>query len=207
MNAGSFSRSAAPDNMSFLQVTCSREELNAPQKSNAKPVEWLDMDGNVLGVFKSGLETQKALNITQGDISQCCRGLRESVNGYRFRFFNEDIRPQNMLMGGGRRDTMEERTLRTTRASQQTNYSGPFYVKSSSAIALNPPELQARKWRKVIVKMGNLIIPKWVSDQPVSEELQQLHPKNSDIAKAKKRKSKGGEEKFVPQKHEILMPL
>ena len=97
-----------------------------------------------------------------------------------------------------------ERTLRTTRASQQTNYSGPFYVKSSSAITLNPPELQARKWRKVIVKMGNLIIPKWVSDQPVSEELQQLHPKNSDLAKAKKRKSKGGEEKYVPQKHEIL---
>ena len=33
--------------------------------------------------------------------------------------------------------------------------------------------LKVRKWRKVIVKVGNLIIPKYVSDQPVSNELRE----------------------------------
>lgn len=190
------------------QFFASRDVLVAPQKSNAKPVEWLDMEGNVLGVFKSGLETQKALCITQGDISQCCRGIRDSVGGYRFRFFNEDIRPENTMKRGGLDATsiMEERTLRTTRATFRTADSvpGSINVKGGPpSMSLIPAEFQSRKWRKVIVRQGNLIIPKWVSDQDVSPELQALHPKNTEtVPKSRKRKSRADDRGSTA--HEIL---
>lgn len=57
--------------------------------NNAKSVECLDLEGKVLHLFKSGLEASHILNISQGDISQCCRGLKHSFMGYRFRFYGE----------------------------------------------------------------------------------------------------------------------
>ena len=59
------------------------------EKSNAKAVECLDLDGNLIEIFKSGLAASVKLNIPQGDISQCCRGLKRSVAGYRFRFHGD----------------------------------------------------------------------------------------------------------------------
>ena len=59
------------------------------EKSNAKSVECLDMDGNVIAVYPSGIAISTALNIQQGDISLCCRGLKYSINGYRFRFHGD----------------------------------------------------------------------------------------------------------------------
>lgn len=56
------------------------------ERTNAKAVECLDMDGNLIEVFRSGLAASTKLNIPQGDISLCCRGLKRSVAGYRFRF-------------------------------------------------------------------------------------------------------------------------
>jgi hypothetical protein len=48
------------------------------------------MDGNLIEVFKSGMEAAQKLNILQGDISLCCRGVKNSINGYRFRFFEDE---------------------------------------------------------------------------------------------------------------------
>lgn len=56
------------------------------ERSNAKAVECLDLDGNLIEVFRSGLAASSKLNIPQGDISLCCRGLKQSVSGYKFRF-------------------------------------------------------------------------------------------------------------------------
>lgn len=60
------------------------------QRKNAKAVECLDLSGKVIGQYRSGIEAVKALNIQQGDISLCCRGLKDSINGYRFRFVGDD---------------------------------------------------------------------------------------------------------------------
>eukprot|EP01036_Dinobryon_divergens_P039454 gene39454-52008_t len=59
------------------------------QRSNAKSVECFDLSGNLLYVFKSGMIASQTLNISQGDISQCCRGIKRSHMGYKFRFFGD----------------------------------------------------------------------------------------------------------------------
>lgn len=67
----------------------SQEELARRQKSNAKAVECLDLDGNLIKLYKSGMAASQELNIPQGDISLCCRGLKLSHMGYRFRFYGD----------------------------------------------------------------------------------------------------------------------
>ena len=59
--------------------------------TNAKPIECLDLEGNVIEIFQSGRIASQKLNIVQGDISLCCRGMKYSVNGYRFRFYGDEI--------------------------------------------------------------------------------------------------------------------
>ena len=61
------------------------------QRSNAKSVECFDLTGNLLYVFKSGMIASQTLNISQGDISQCCRGVKRSHMGYKFRFSGDAV--------------------------------------------------------------------------------------------------------------------
>lgn len=61
------------------------------EKSNAKSVDCLDMNGNLIDVYPSGIAISTALNIPQGDISLCCRGLKHSINGFRFRFHGDSV--------------------------------------------------------------------------------------------------------------------
>lgn len=70
---------------SFLEESGKKRK----ERSNAKSVECLDMDGNLICVFKSGMEASQVLNISQGDISLCCRGMKRSYMGYKFRFFSD----------------------------------------------------------------------------------------------------------------------
>lgn len=103
---------------------------------------------------------------------------------------------------------MKDQLLAETRRTRASR--GEFGATGGEVLApvvpkvsvLAPPELKVRKWRKVLVKLGNLIIPKWVSDQEQpTVELQDLLPKK-DVNRGKKRKSvvigRG------PTAHEIL---
>jgi len=206
-----------PESVASL-VRVSREEINPSHKTNAKPVQWLNMNGEVLGVFPSGLETQKALGVTQFDISQCCRGKVESVGGFKFRFFNEELRPEFPYLraatkappasangpagagvGADSQGGDDGLSVPTTRASnraggQPTASYLPPSMKFAANLHLNPPNLKVRRFRKVIVKTaGNLIFQKWVSDQDPNAELQTFHPKHSMEVKGRKRKSRGNE--------------
>ena len=58
-------------------------------KSNAKAVQVFDLEGNLIETYKSGILAAQALGILQGDISLCCRGLKPSVNGYKFKFVGD----------------------------------------------------------------------------------------------------------------------
>ena len=64
----------------------SQQRATKRERTNAKAVECLDLDGNLIEVFRSGLAASTKLNIPQGDISLCCRGLKRSVSGFKFRF-------------------------------------------------------------------------------------------------------------------------
>lgn len=44
--------------------------------------------------MSQGYDVAKALNLTQGDISLCCRGMKHHVGGYKFRFLDENLRPE-----------------------------------------------------------------------------------------------------------------
>jgi hypothetical protein len=71
------------------QILDEMAQAGEPAKKKSrfmKAVEVLDMDGNLIKKYESGSEATKALNITQGEISLCCRGLKKSYGGYRFRF-------------------------------------------------------------------------------------------------------------------------
>ena len=98
----------------------------------------------------------KTLGImTQGDISLCCRGVRDSINGWRFRFYNEEIRPEAKVKRGFQYEVEEDmlkrgadrgELTRTTRASRgdfgaDRNDRAGASTKTTSNI-LAPPELK-----------------------------------------------------------------
>lgn len=66
---------------------------NSKNRTNSIPVKQIK-DGKVLNVYPSMREVTRVLNANSGNISLCCRGLRNSAYGYQWRYaesedFNE----------------------------------------------------------------------------------------------------------------------
>jgi len=126
------------------------------ERSNAKAVECLDMDGNLVELFRSGMSASMKLGIPQGDISLCCRGLKSSVMGYKFRFYGETAEKQALrlkkgfvLEGVGLDNNMKVEMTRTTRASrgeygQGRGAAGGYDAPGRSL--LDPPELKVNEF-------------------------------------------------------------
>lgn len=118
------------------------------ERTNAKAVECLDMDGNLIEVYRSGMLASQALNIQQGDISLCCRGLKHSVGGYRFRFFGESDLLENItkikkgfVIEGYVEGVNRSELTRSTRASRG-DYQQQVKVVDEKPSILAPPEIQ-----------------------------------------------------------------
>lgn len=118
------------------------------ERSNAKAVECLDMDGKLIEVYRSGMLASQALNIQQGDISLCCRGLKHSVGGYRFRFFGESDLLENItkikkgfVIEGYIEGANRTELTRSTRASRG-DYGQPVKPLVEKPSVLIPPELE-----------------------------------------------------------------
>ena len=93
------------------------------------------------------------MNVTQGDISLCCRGMRQQVGGYKFRFVAEEARPEAKLKRGfayepvldeGSKDLLLAETRRTRASRGEFGATGgeapaPLVPKIS---ILAPPELK-----------------------------------------------------------------
>lgn len=59
------------------------------KKSNARPIEAVDSEGNVQ-TFNSIMSASTAYGIPQGEISACARGVKEvSSKGYKFRYIED----------------------------------------------------------------------------------------------------------------------
>jgi hypothetical protein len=94
-NLSSVHREAAPTPELGRKDQVDEEELAAflsgssnkrLRKESNKALECLDMAGNVIGIYKTAISAMRAVGVQQGDISMCCRGLKDSINGIRFRF-------------------------------------------------------------------------------------------------------------------------
>lgn len=134
--------------MEASQVSASTKKVR--ERSNAKPVECLDLEGNILKVYNSGTLAARDLMVQQGDISLCCRGLKDSVGGYRFRFSGEQhiIRPDGVKLKRGfayvsvEDQPKSELTQRTTRASRGEYGVGNRADDSKPKLILVPPSIK-----------------------------------------------------------------
>ena len=109
----------------------------------------------IYNVCVQGFEAAKALNVTQGDISLCCRGMRQQVGGYKFRFVAEEARPEAKLKRGfAYEPVLDEASkdlslaeTRRTRASRgefgATGGEAPAPVVPKISV-LAPPDLKVR---------------------------------------------------------------
>ncbi|KAJ1421107.1 hypothetical protein B484DRAFT_452869 [Ochromonadaceae sp. CCMP2298] len=168
------------------------------ERSNAKAVECFDMDGNRVDIFRSGMAASQKLNIPQGDISLCCRGLKVSVLGYKFRFFGdtEDRQAAKLKKGFALESVAVEAEVgrleltRTTRASRGEYGPGARNDPTAKSSILIPPHLKTRNWNNKEVKAGPFTIKRWVPAVPKpTQELQDHLPKLGDRKNKKGRKS------------------
>jgi hypothetical protein len=186
-------------------VQSSQASLKPKDKANTKPVECYDLQGNFIQVFKSGKIAALELNVQQSDISLCCRGLKATVGGYKFRFagiteaqFPDGLKPKRgfAYVPIDFDTTKQETSHRTTRASRgEYGLNVPRLVSSSmggSKVILAPSTVKSRKWIQAMMKAGPFIVQKWVPDraQP-TEALQAYRPKGERKKKSGGRKSSG----------------
>ena len=64
-------------------------EYNGKHKKSCKPVIQYDKNMNFINVFESAREASRILKIQYKNISACCRGLRNSCGGYKWKFKEE----------------------------------------------------------------------------------------------------------------------
>lgn len=60
--------------------------LPTNNKRQAKAIEQLDLQGNVIKEWESTAEAFRALNINKGYIIAVMKGRREEAGGYRWRY-------------------------------------------------------------------------------------------------------------------------
>lgn len=148
-------------------------------KSNAKAVEVYDLEGVFIATYASGSLAAQALNVQQSDISLCCRNLKQSVNGYKFKFVAEyiDEESANLKLKRGyalevvsndfNRSEVSTRSTRTSRGDYGVTFTEPQFNISLTGI-------KTRKWQSKYVKFGSLILKKWCPDSEMPTfELQQ----------------------------------
>lgn len=163
------------------------------ERSNAKAVECLDLAGNTIQIFRSGMLASQAFNIQQGDISLCCRGLKYSAGGYRFKFHGDAEDKFESLKGGFRKGFPGEgeeggggsKLTRSTRKSRSDYGMTPKMQEfiDPKNILKNIKEIRARRFKRGLVKMGSLVVTKWVplNDQPQNPTLKRLLPQMGDV--------------------------
>lgn len=59
-------------------------------KKNSIPVVQMDLGGNEISTFESSREAQRQTGAKGTNIIHCCRGLRHTAYGYKWRFANTD---------------------------------------------------------------------------------------------------------------------
>ena len=174
-------------------------------KFNAKVVECYDLDGNLIRTFPSCSDASKAMKATPVEISQCCKGQKDNIRGFRYRFKDENVQRRTSLVPkrGYVIETVSTDSLqqaaepelligsRSSRASrgiiEQVKLIDSISARKRSQI-LNPPDALPRKWSRVTVKIGHIFVPSWV---PNSNSLNPvLNPNKSTEGKSKSKRKR-----------------
>lgn len=80
------------NNVANLEWCTSSYNINYGSRNNkhsqklSKPVVQIDFDGNIVNKWKSMTEAEKTLGFNKRNISNCCRGVRQTAYGYRWRY-------------------------------------------------------------------------------------------------------------------------
>lgn len=61
-------------------------EMKRGRPEDTTPVRQLDMNGNVIRLWKSAAEVRRTLHYNTSSISQCCNRKRKSAYGFRWQF-------------------------------------------------------------------------------------------------------------------------
>jgi hypothetical protein len=189
------------------EVTGDGEEgASKGRRGNAKPIECLDLEGNLIHLYGSGTEASRALNIAQADISQCCRGKKDHVNGMRFRFQGDTTdyaaeqqataaaamvlggrRPKRgyqYVMDGANEEKQEDMSNYTTTRTTRQSLSGPGRPPNENSLKfyLPPKEDKAREWSMGEVSIGPFMIKKWIPKTPtLNPALQEFKAKVESV--------------------------
>ena len=61
-------------------------DYKAIAKKTSKRVKQLSQDGSLIRVWKSQIQASRELGVSQGGISNCCVGRKETAGGYRWEY-------------------------------------------------------------------------------------------------------------------------
>ena len=169
-------------------------------KFNAKIVECFDLEGNLLNVFPSCAEAAKIMDATPVEISQCCKGVKDNIRGFRYKYKNEDVPKKSSLIPkrGYVIEAVDAMSVqpepelvlgsRSSRASRGIIEQVKFIESASTRKRfLDPKEALPRKWTKVTMKVGHIFVPTWV---PNSNDLNPILNPNKSITTKSKAKRK-----------------
>ena len=81
---------------------------------------------------------------------------------------------------------MRETRVRSTRIHPSSGTGGLINNKKSNS----PPTLKSRKWKRALVRLGSIIVPRWVPETPTpTQSLQQYNTgKDKKLSNKKARK-------------------
>lgn len=83
-NIGSANKRRMEEDRELYLSTCNRCRENGRRYS--KPVVLLDTDGNDVRSYASCREAERATGIKGSNISMCCKGIRKTAGGFKWRF-------------------------------------------------------------------------------------------------------------------------
>ena len=62
-------------------------ERTAKQKAKlSKPVVQISLEGDIVAEFPSGIQAARELKLSSSSISECCRGKRKTIGGFRWKY-------------------------------------------------------------------------------------------------------------------------
>ena len=83
-NIGKANKQRLLEDEDLYKSTVDRCRENGAKAS--KPVEQLDLDGNVIARFQNAHEAERKTGLRNANIGRCCRGISKSCGGYKWQY-------------------------------------------------------------------------------------------------------------------------
>lgn len=61
-------------------------DVSYKKKKFTKPISVYDINSNLISDFDSAVEASEYTKVSRSDICECCKGRKQSVNGYKFKY-------------------------------------------------------------------------------------------------------------------------